>query len=152
MARKQADVRGERRNGNGVRPLAMSRGLDLLAAAALALLAGLAFLALPAGSPLRVALTLPVLFFVPGYLLIEAATESAVSRQRRMVRAWISIGVSPVVVALLALATVVLPGGFKPASIVATITLACLALAGIAMTRRLRTQRVPSTPATSPAA
>lgn len=117
-------------------------GLDLLAACIVALLAGLAYLALPAGSALRVALACSVLFFVPGYLLIEAVTEPTASRSRRIVRAWIAIGVSPVLVGLLALATAVLPGGFRATSIVATVTLACLALGGVAFWRRQRAMRL----------
>ncbi len=116
--------------------------LDLIAACIVAALAGLAFMTMPGGSPLRVALALAVLFFVPGYLLIEAVAQPAVSRQRRVVRAWIAIGVSPAVVGLLALATVALPGGFRPASIVATLTVACVGLAGVGIWRRRRAARL----------
>lgn len=119
-------------------------GIDLIAACVLALLAGLAYLLLPGGSILRVALALSVLFFAPGYLLIEATARQATEKSQRLVRAWIAVGVSPAIVGLLALATVALPGGFRPASIVGTVTVACFALGGIALGRRRRAARLHS--------
>lgn len=114
------------------------RVLDLAAAATLATLAALLVSSLPDGSLLRAAVTLPILLLVPGYLLIEATVTSVKPGQRAM-HALVGLGVSPPLVGLLALATVLLPGGFSGAAIVGTVTFACLGLAALAMWRRLRT-------------
>src|SRR5687768_16779241 len=90
----------------------LGRALDLVAAAALALLGALLAGALPEGSLLRAALTLPILLVVPGYLLVEASVPSTRPGQRAL-HALAGLGVSPPVVALLALTTVWLPGGFS---------------------------------------
>lgn len=110
--------------------------LDLVACAALAVLAGVAFLSLPGGSVLRMALAFSVLFFVPGYLLVEAAAGPARRSGSRAVRALLAIGVSPPLVGLLALATAILPGGFRAGPIVALLCVACLSLAAAAAWRR----------------
>ncbi|MHB1261120.1 MAG: DUF1616 domain-containing protein [Thermoplasmatota archaeon] len=110
--------------------------LDLAACVGLVALACLAFLALPGGSFLRMSLAFTVLFFAPGYLLIEAAAGPARSMSSRGLRASLAIGVSPALVGLLALATAVLPGGFRPAPIVVLLAVACLGLAGAAFWRR----------------
>jgi len=110
---------------------------DLVASCALVALAAVAYATLSGGSGLRVALAVPVLFFVPGYLLIEAVSVTAAGRHRA-IHAWIAVGVSPAIVGLLALATVLLPGGFQGGSIVGVVTAACFALAGCAFWRRRR--------------
>jgi uncharacterized membrane protein len=115
--------------------------LDLVACAALAALAGVAFLALPGGSVLRMALALSVLFFVPGYLLIEAAVGPARRSGARAVRALLAIGASPPLVGLLALATALLPGGFRAGPIVALLCVTCLSLAAAAAWRRAMPSR-----------
>lgn len=127
----------------------MSASWDLAGALGVALLAGLAYATMSGGSPLRVALALAVLFFIPGYLLIEAVARPDVPAHRRAARACVALGVSPAVVGLLALATALLPGGFSSRSIVALVTLACLALAALAFWRRNRAGRKAPT-ATTP--
>jgi uncharacterized membrane protein len=52
------------------------------------------------------------------------------------VRALATIGLSPAVVGLAALATALVPGGFRPANIIASVTFTCLGLAAIAVWRR----------------
>jgi uncharacterized membrane protein len=119
----------------------LARVPDLAAAAALALLGALVAASLPAGSTLRAAVTLPILLVVPGYLLIEATVTSKAHGQRGL-HALFGIGVSPPLVALLALATAIVPGGFHAPAIIALVTLACLALAAVAALRRLRAPAV----------
>lgn len=111
---------------------------DLAACCALVALAAAGYLLLPGGSGLRVALAVPVLFFVPGYVLIEATSVTPTAGRRRAIHAWLAIGVSPAVVGLLGLSTAFLPGGFQGGSIVGVVTGACLALAGCAFWRRQR--------------
>lgn len=110
--------------------------LDLAAAFALAVVAALGFAFLGEGSALRLALTLPILFFVPGYLLIETVAGRAHGLQSRLVRGLVAIGVSPAIVGLLALSTALLPGGFRAATIVVVVTVTCFVLAGVAVWRR----------------
>ena len=88
------------------------------------------------GSSIRLLLALTVLFFVPGHLLIAAATRVPDTSGQRPLRALVALGVSPALVGVLALATALLPWGFRPDAIVAVVTLACFALAGIAAFRR----------------
>jgi uncharacterized membrane protein len=119
------------------RPLRSWLGMaDLAVAAAVAALAGVAQMSLPGGSWLRVVPALLLLFFVPGYLLIEAVVGPAADLRARLVRCAWAVGVSPPVVALLALATALAPHGFKPAAIVLSVTVACLGLAAAALWRR----------------
>jgi uncharacterized membrane protein len=110
--------------------------LDLAACAGLVLLAAVAFLFLPEGSSLRLALGLGVLFFAPGYLLIEASAGPAPSRSSRAARLGLAIGASPALVGVLALATAVLPEGFRPVPIVVLLVVASFVLAGAAVWRR----------------
>lgn len=111
-------------------------GLDVLTCAALAGLACLAALMLPEGSVLRLVLGISVLFFVPGYLLIEAAAGPVRSASSRARRSLLAIGMSPATVGLLALATAGLPGGFRAGPIVLLFAVACFGLAGAALWRR----------------
>jgi uncharacterized membrane protein len=125
--------------GSGLpdRPHGWRIAADLVAACTLVSLAALAFVALPAGSWLRVTLALGALLFAPGYLLIEAVVgPSTLLLARRTLHACIAIGVSPVLVGLLALCTALGPGGFRPGAIVATVTFACFAIAAVAYARR----------------
>jgi len=110
---------------------------DILAAAVLALLAALVAFALPVGSQMRALITLPVLLVAPGYLLLQAAVGSHRPGQR-LLHALIACGVSPPLVALLALLTAALPGGFRSGTIIVTVTLACLGLGAVAILRRRR--------------
>lgn len=124
--------------------------IDLVACCGLVIVAVLAFAMMPAGSVLRLALALPFLLFVPGYLLIEAVAGPARPRSSRAVRCALALGVSPPLVGLLALATALVPGGFTAAPIVAILTVSCLGLAGAALWRRRThgSQSVPNPAAT----
>jgi uncharacterized membrane protein len=107
---------------------------DLLAALALVLVAAVAALALGPG-PLRVLLTLPALAVAPGYLLVQAA----VPRQRPS--AWLrhacaALGAGPALLGLCALATALVPGGFRPVPIVLATTAAAALLGAVALLRR----------------
>lgn len=138
------------RAGTGSRPSAKSsprtpgaRGVggvgqkvDLLAGVALTFVAVFAVVFLPAGSLLRAFLAAPVLFVVPGYLLIQALVVPAASIRSRVVHGLVALGVSPGVVGLLALSTAVVDGGFRPIPIVTVVTVASLLFAGIALYRR----------------
>lgn len=127
-------------------PLQPSGTLDVIAAAGLAVLAAFAMAFLAQGSVLRVALVLPVLFFAPGYLLLQALPIPIFAKWSRAVHGLLAIGISPAVVGLLALSTALIPGAFRPVPIVAVITLACLALAGVALYRRNLAQAARETP------
>lgn len=113
-----------------------TRDLDLLACATVVGLACLAAMTLPEGSIVRLAVAIAGLFVAPGYLLVEAAAGPARSVAARVRRAALSVGVSPAIVGLLALATAGLPGGFRPASIILLLGVTCLALAAAALWRR----------------
>lgn len=113
-----------------------ARNRDLFLATTVAAAAALAWAALPGGSLPRVALATAVLFFVPGFLLIQAVLRAATTRRQRRARAAAAVGISPPIVGLLALSTAMLPGGFRPASIVLVLLVACLAFAGVAAWRR----------------
>lgn len=109
---------------------------DLLVGAALVLVAAtLAFL-MPLGHPVRFAITLLVLTTVPGYLLIQAVLRPAQLRTSRAIHVALGVGLSPAVVGLLALLTVLFPGGFLPFTIIATVTVACLVMVAVAFRRR----------------
>lgn len=108
----------------------LHRSADVLIVAALAIVALMARW-LPEGDVARLLLTLPIILFVPGYLLVQAISTRM--RPRHFVAA---VGISPPLVGLLALLTAVFPGGFRPTPIVITITLACFLLAGLALWRR----------------
>ena len=80
-----------------------------------------------------------VVFLVPGYLLLEALLPS--NQPGAPPRAWrlaAAVGLSPALVGLLALATALVPGAFRPGTIIAVITLACIAFAAVAVLRRQR--------------
>lgn len=110
--------------------------IDLVIAVAIALGGALAFTSLPGGSPLRVVLAAGVLFFAPGYLLLQALPIPHITRWSRATHAFLAVGISPAIVGLLALGTAMIPGGFRPGPIVAVVTLACLGFAGVAWYRR----------------
>lgn len=108
---------------------------DLLVAVALVVVAALARL-MPEENTLRLLLTLPVLLFVPGYLLIQMFVPLARSGHDRTVQALVALGASLPVVGLLALSTAVVPGGFRPTPIVVVTTGACILFAVVAYLRR----------------
>lgn len=123
--------------------------LDLGLPCALAAAASLAtWLPSDPWGPLRMGLALAVLFFVPGHLLLAAATRVPTRAGQRPARALVALGVSPALVGVLALATSLTPWGFRPASIVAVVTAACFVLAGVAAYRR----RAPDPPLAGPVA
>ena len=95
------------------------------------------------------ALALTMLFFVPGHLLIAAVTRAPTMKGQRPMRALVALGVSPPLVGLLALATTLLPGGFRPMTIVIVVTVACLAFAVVAAFRRRGRTSVPASAAAS---
>lgn len=123
-------------------PAAPSRARSLpdVVLAALLALAAAAATALPPGSTLRIALAMPVLFLVPGYLLMQALVVPAAPWRQRGIHLLMGLGLSPVVTALAALATSFVSGAFRPGVLVAVVTLVSLLLAGVATFRRLRPQ------------
>lgn len=109
--------------------------MDLMVCVALCLIAAAAtFWA--EGSLARLAVTLPILLTVPGYLLLQALIVPAASASRRTVHVLLAFGVSPVVVGLLALSTTAVPDAFRPQVIVAVVTIVCLGLAATSVVRR----------------
>jgi cation transport ATPase len=110
--------------------------LDLIIVASLAVIAAFAAALLPEGNIARMVLVLPALFFAPGYLLLQALPIPIFSRWSRAVHGFLAIGISPAIVGLLALSTSLVPGGFRPIPIIAVVTLATLAFAGVALYRR----------------
>ncbi len=113
---------------------------DLALAAAAALLAGLGSVALPAGSALRLAVAAPALLLVPGYVALEAFVPRPGGRLRNLV---LGVCVGPALIGLLALATAMVPGGFRAGSLVAMLTSGCVALAAVALARRWRGSEEP---------
>lgn len=119
--------------------------LDLLGWMALALVAAGAAFALPSGNALRAVLAALVVFVVPGVLLMEALFPPwhAAPPARRF-RIAVALGVSPALVGLVALSTALVPGGFRPANIIAVVTLACLLLGAAGIARRARPGEEPA--------
>jgi uncharacterized membrane protein len=111
--------------------------LDLLAAALAVLLGVLAVAALPPGSPVRFLLALPTLLVAPGYLLLQVLFVERPARGRRW-HALAALGISPALVGLASLAPALVPGGFQPAALVASLSGLCFLLAGLAWMRRRR--------------
>jgi hypothetical protein len=109
--------------------------LDVVAASALAVVAAAASSNLDPG-PLRLALTLPMLLFVPGYLLLQAFVVPAATGAARGWQALASFGISPALVGMFALLTAVVEGGFRLGAIVVLSLLGCLALGAAALVRR----------------
>ncbi len=114
-------------------PARQIRWLDLALAASFAVVAAAAT-GLKSGSIGRVALTMPVLLFIPGYLLLQAALAG---RERPSTfHVLMAVGLSPPLVGVLALLAAIVPGGFTAIPIITIVTVACVALAGIAFLRR----------------
>lgn len=108
------------------------RNLDVVAAVLAVLLAAWSLAALPPGGWPRLALAGLVVFVLPGYLLLAAAEPRRGPRRR-----WLAaLGASPALVGLAALATALVPGGFRPGAIVAAVTVACVLLGVLAVRRR----------------
>jgi hypothetical protein len=117
--------------------------LDVAAASALVVLAFAASTSLPAGS-LRLLLVLPMLLFAPGYLLLQAFVVPAAPPAARAWQALASLGISPAVLGLLALATSIVQGGFREDAILGLTALGSLAFAGAALVRRRALARAPT--------
>lgn len=131
-----------------------TRPVDLAAVAALAIAAPALALALPDGSPLRVALGLPFLLVAPGYALVAALFPE---RSRRFVarkgeegeveeevhvglepleRAGLSLGLSIAVVPLLGLGLNATPWGIRLVPILLAVGAFTLLASGVAYVRR----------------
>lgn len=91
---------------------------------------------LPEGDTLRLVVAAPIVLVVPGYLVLQSVFVPARPARQRLIHALFAVGLSPVVLGLLALTTALVPGGFRTGPIMATVTVACLALAGLAGYRR----------------
>lgn len=117
------------------RPRAWS---DVLVSTGLVVLAAAVALTLPDESTLRAALTVPVLLVAPGYLILQGIFVPARRARQRLLHAALGLAVSPPLVGLFALSTIVVPGTFSPNAIIAAVTLGCLALASLALFRRER--------------
>ncbi len=117
-------------------PLRLAQSTDLLLA--LAVVAGAAAArSLPGGSTLRLVLTLPVILFVPGYLLLQALLVPVRPGAGHLLQTLLAVGISLPLVGLFALSTSLVAGGFRPTPIVLAISLGCLTLAAVALVRRL---------------
>ena len=118
---------------------AAGASLDLTVAGVL-LVAGAA--AALGGAPpgVRVLLAATVLFVVPGYLLLQALFPGGTAAERAR-HGLLSLGISPALVGLFALAAAALPGGFQAPTLVMAVTLGGLVLLGVAALRRWRQAR-----------
>lgn len=132
-----ADSRRSNSPGKGPPAPAPVRRWDLAVAAATACAASIAARLLGPGSDLRLALAVPALLFIPGYLLLQAVAPAPRPDRTPWARLGMAAGLSLPVLGLLALATAALPGGFRPATIAAAGAAACVALAGTAWARRI---------------
>ncbi len=126
--------------------------VDIVAAAALALLAALLAFVVPDGAAFRIYVTLAILLTVPGYLLVQTVVVPTRRPRTRAIHLLLGVGVSPVVVGLAALSTAVVDGGFKPVPIVMMVTITCLSLAMIAFIRRSLHEDTPAQTTTAPQA
>lgn len=109
---------------------------DLLLATGLVLAAAGLVAVLPMGSLARALLVLPIVLVAPGYLLLQLAVEPDTEPRSRGRQLLFSLGLSPAVVGLAALFTVLTPVGFQSWAIVATVTATCVLLAAGAAYRR----------------
>lgn len=127
------------------------RPVDLHAALGVTVLAVLVVLALPGATPLRVALGLPLLLLVPGYVLVAAlfpaapppaevgATRTPAGALGGLERLALSLGLSLAVVPLLGLLLNLTPLGIRLVPVLLTVAAFNLAVGGVALARRART-------------
>lgn len=110
---------------------------------AVVLILGAAWVAwvLPEGDMLRLVIAAPIVLVVPGYLVLQAVFVPARPPRQRLIHVLFAVGLSPVILGLLALTTALVPSGFRTGPIVAVVTVACLALAGLAGYRRAADRR-----------
>lgn len=116
--------------------LAWQEAVDLAVAVVLSVLALVAALQLEPRSLSRMVLVAPLIFVVPGYLLIQAVIGPSSRLVRRPVHAAFSLGVTPAVLGLLGLGTTLLPGGFQSHNILFTVTIFCVVCGAVAVWRR----------------
>jgi len=117
---------------------------DLALVAVLALAAAAGSSVLPGGSWPRLALAGLVVFVLPGYALLEAALPrrldaSGASTPRAREGTWrllAALGLSPALTGLAALATALVPGGFRAGPIILAVTLMVLVFTAAAGIRR----------------
>lgn len=84
----------------------------------------------------RTLLALPMLLFVPGYLLLQAFVVPAATGPGRGWQVLASLGISPAVVGLLSLMTSIVDGGFRLGAILALTAFGTLAFGVAALVRR----------------
>ncbi len=113
--------------------------IDLAVAAVFVVIAAVAS-GMPNGAA-RAALTLPMIIFIPGYLMVQAIVGNA---RPTAFQALIAVGLSPPLVGCLALMTAIVPGGFTAGPIITIVTVASLAMAAVAFVRRLRSVSRPT--------
>jgi uncharacterized membrane protein len=109
---------------------------DVILAMLFVVTSAFAVAALPDGSTLRLALSVPVLLVAPGYLLLQALLVPARPAGQRWLHAFVSVGLTPAIVGLLAVSMAWIWDGLTPQGIVTTVTVACMAFAAIALYRR----------------
>lgn len=114
----------------------LRQSADLMLACAFVVVGVVAVGLVPDGSVLRFILVAPVLFVVPGYLLIQACVVKESKRRSRLTHVLLAVGVTPPVLGLIALATALVPGGFRLAFIAAAVAVACFGMAALADYRR----------------
>jgi uncharacterized membrane protein len=130
-------ARAGRSGTAAARALRPSDFADVLAAEGLALVCAFAAAALPAGSVARIALAGLLVFVLPGFLAMEALFPPwHGGRPGRATRAAMTLGLSPSLAALAALSTALVPGGFRPANLLAAVVLTTMAVGVAAIARR----------------
>lgn len=111
--------------------------MDLVLGAAVAIAAGVAALYHPEKTLLRAVLTVPALLIVPGYFLLQTVIPSTDHRPTRPVQGALAVGLSPPLVALIALATTLTPWGFQQTPIVLGVMFTSLVLVALTLYRRV---------------
>lgn len=130
-------------------PVEGFRWLDVAGASTLVVGAAFGAYGLPPG-PLRMALALSLLLFAPGYLLLQAFVVPAARGTALLWQALASVGLSPALVGLFALATSVVQGGFSLGAIVILVTLGSLGMGVAALVRRRALVRAATAPKGTP--
>jgi uncharacterized membrane protein len=123
--------------------------LDVAGASVLVLVAAAA-VSMDLTGPLRFLATLPMILFVPGYLLLQAVAVPPARGKELGWQALASLGLSPALLGLFALATAIVEGGFRLGIIVGLSTVASLGFAAVALVRRRAVARPQKDAASSP--
>jgi uncharacterized membrane protein len=113
----------------------LGKNVDILAGGLCALLIAAIVVAAPGLGPVRVALALPVVLFLPGYMLL-AALYPGKQGLDSLERVALAFGISLAIVPLLGLALNYSPWRIEPLSVTLAVTLFILVLAAIAVARR----------------